>query len=363
MDKIDFFLPWVDGSDRDWLALKRKCQTSDTGMSDDLKANDVCRYYNLGLLKYWFRGVERFAPWVNRIFFVTCGQKPDWLDESNPKLRLVNHKDFIPADYLPTFQTNTIELNLHRLADLSERFVLFNDDTFLLQPVTPEFFFRKGLPVIPCSLGVPSWLGYNYISRVTINNNGVLKRNMDVNHMICRNIWKFIDVRKLGFRLAAKNILSFAINGVVIPGSFGHQAQSHLKSTFDEIWRKAPHVMDKTSRYKFRNDDCVNQWLACAWNMVSGRFYPANEHRRGQHIMICQDNLAKICDIINRQSSPQMCLSDHENTPDLEHCFREISKAFDKLLPEKSSFEKKDSPVADNARMSCSNSCPSFPDN
>lgn len=340
MDKIDFVLPWVDGSDNAWQELKRNYIDSATDLSGNSEANADCRYKDNGLLRYWFRGVERFAPWVNRVFFVTCGQKPDWLDESNPKLRLVNHRDYIPAEYLPTFQSNTIELNLHRLADLSERFVLFNDDTFLLQPVTPEFFFRKGRPVIPCSLGIPSWLGSNNISRVIINNNGVLKRNMDVNHQVWRNIWKFIDVRELGFRLAAKNILSFAINGVVIPGSFGHQAQSHLKSTFDEIWRKAPRIMDEISRYKFRNDASVNQWLACAWNMVSGNFYPANEKRRGLFFYIRTDTVAQICDSIRLQPFPLFCMSDKGTGPEMDRCFQKVSGAFNELFPVKSSFEK-----------------------
>ena len=98
-EKIDFVLPWVDGADPKWLAEKRKWEGAGAAMArGDEDANADCRYRDCGLLKYWFRAVEKFAPWVNRVFFVTCGQKPDWLDESNPKLRLVNHADYIPAD-------------------------------------------------------------------------------------------------------------------------------------------------------------------------------------------------------------------------------------------------------------------------
>ena len=127
MEDIDFVLPWVDGADLDWLAQKRKYENSGEPMSkSDADANADCRYRDFGLMRYWFRSVERYAPWVRKVFFVTCGQKPEWLDESCPRLRLVNHADYIPADYLPTFQSNTIELNLHRIPGLSERFVLFN---------------------------------------------------------------------------------------------------------------------------------------------------------------------------------------------------------------------------------------------
>lgn len=341
MEKIDFVLTWVDGSDKAWLATKRKYESSVVALAtSNPEVNDDCRYRDYGLLKYLFRGVERFAPWVNRMFFVTCGQKPDWLDESNPKLRLVDHKEYIPSDYLPTFQSNTIELNLHRIPDLSEHFVLINDDMFFLRPVQPEFFFKKGLPVLPCDLAIPTWLGWGHSSRILVNNCGVLKRSLDVNHLVWKHFWKYADVGALGFTRAAKNLMSFAVNRVFIPGTFGHLPLPHLKSTLDEIWRKNPQIMDLATRNKFRNDNSVNQWLACAWNMVSGQFYPANEKRRGQLITIDSNSVSQICNIITRQSFPQLCISDRENTPNLDQCFSEVAKAFDKLLPEKSSFEK-----------------------
>ena len=345
MEKIDFVLPWVDGSDKEWLALKRKYEAAEgKTMSSDPEANGENRYRDYGLLRYWFRGVERFAPWVNRVFFVTCGHKPDWLDESNPKLRLVNHKDFIPAEYLPTFQARTIEFNFHRIPDLSERFVFFDDDMFLLRPVKPEFFFKKGLPVIPCDIGIPTWLGCSNTGRTIVNNCGVLKWNMNVEKLVWKHIWKYIDIPALGFSRAAKNLASITVNRTIIPETFGHLPSAHLKSTFDEIWRKAPRIMDATSRSRFRSDDTVNQWLVSAWNMVSGRFYPANEKKRGIYFCFGRDldGLSRICDVIRRQSSPQLCLNDKANeaSDEMEECIREVSRAFDSILPEKSSFEK-----------------------
>ena len=339
--KIDFVQTWVDGSDPAWIAEKRKYEnTKDSISSSDIDATADCRYRDCGLLKYWFRAVERFAPWVNRVFFVTCGQKPGWLNEQNPKLRLVNHKEYIPVEYLPTFNSNTIELNLHRIPDLSEQFVLFNDDVFFLKPVKPEFFFKKGLPVIPCDLGVPRWLGYNNASRVVINNHGVLKRSMDVERLAWKQLWKFSDVSSLGVVRAVKNVAALAVNRTVIEGTFGHLSLSHLKSTFDEIWHAQPDIMDKTSRNRFRCDDGVNHWLASAWNMIQGRFYPANEKKNGFQYMVNDRNLARICDTIRHQTLPQICLTDKGSADELDRCFKQISLVFDKLLPEKSSFEK-----------------------
>jgi len=72
--------------------------------------------------------VEQFAPWVRKIHFVTCGQKPEWLNADHPKLSLVNHSDYIPQQFLPTFNSSLIEIYLHRIPDLTEHFVYFNDD-------------------------------------------------------------------------------------------------------------------------------------------------------------------------------------------------------------------------------------------
>ena len=99
--------------------------------------------------------------------------------------------------------------------------------------------------------------------------------------------------------------------------------------------------MDKTSRNRFRSDNGINQWLACALNMVSGRFYPTNEKDKGLYFVFNTDNISQICDIIRRQSSPQLCLNDKAiSASKLEECIREVSNVFEKLLPEKSSFEK-----------------------
>jgi len=98
--------------------------------------------------------------------------------------------------------------------------------------------------------------------------------------------------------------------------------------------------MDQTSRNRFRTDDDVNQWLVIAWNMISGRFYPANEKRRGMDYTILPQYLDQICNTILQQSSPMVSLSETETSPETDRCFLEVAGAFDKLLPDKSSFEK-----------------------
>lgn len=340
MEDIDIVVLWVDGDDPAWRAEKRRYDGSASDASDDVDVNSDRRFRDGGLLKYWFRSIDKFAPWAHRVFFVTCGQKPDWLDESNPRLRLVNHKDYIPAEYLPTFHSNTIELNLHRIPDISEHFVLFNDDDYILRPVPPEFFFRDGLPVIPCDLATPPWLGRSNISHIVRNNARALNKELEVKRLILRNFGKFINLRALGPVRAAKNIVSFATSRTYVPGMFGHRAQPHLKSTFAELWRRLPDEMDRTSRNRFRGDDCINQWLACAWNMVSGNFFPTNEKYTNEYVGLDSQSLDYACRTIKSPKVPLLSINDKVDSDDSAHCFETVALALSEVFPEKSSFER-----------------------
>ena len=113
MKKIDFVITWVDGNDSAWREEKARY----SGVSGDQKKN---RFRDWDILQYWFRGIEKFAAWVNCVYFVTWGHIPGWLNTDHPKLKIIRHEEFIPKEYLPTFNSHTIEFNLHRIQDLSE---------------------------------------------------------------------------------------------------------------------------------------------------------------------------------------------------------------------------------------------------
>ena len=94
--EIDFVITWVDGSDPAWLREKAAYGGQEINeRTPSVDARDV-RYLDHGLLRYWFRGVEKFAPWVRKIHFVTWGHLPAWLDTGHPKLHIVRHEDYIP---------------------------------------------------------------------------------------------------------------------------------------------------------------------------------------------------------------------------------------------------------------------------
>ncbi|NHB68928.1 stealth family protein [Perlabentimonas gracilis] len=146
--KIDLVYLWVDGSDEQWLAKKNAALAKDVG---NLPASSVrgTRWANHNELLYSLRSVEKFAPWINHIFIVTDGHKPHWLNTSNPKVSIVDHKEIIPSHKLPLFNSNAIEMFLWKIPNLSEHFLYACDDMFLGKEVRPDFFFdEKGDPIV-----------------------------------------------------------------------------------------------------------------------------------------------------------------------------------------------------------------------
>lgn len=185
MEKIDFVVPWVDGGDPEWLKEKAKYA------NDVLSGNEIERFRDWDQLKYWFRGVEKFAPWVNKVHFITWGHLPEWLNVEHPKLHVVRHEDYIPKQYLPVFSANPIELNLHHIEGLSEHFVYFNDDFFLIDHVNPTDFFRNGLPCSTAGLSIPMQVSHQFAG-ILLRDYGILNKNFSSRDVIRKHFWKFL---------------------------------------------------------------------------------------------------------------------------------------------------------------------------
>lgn len=145
--KIDLVYLWCDGNDAAWREKKLFWQKKYGNMTDD--AAGECRFVEHDELKFSLRSVEMYMPWINHIFIVTDGQVPAWLNTDNPKISIVDHKEIMPADALPTFNSSAIEACLHNIPGLSEHFLFANDDMFVGRPLEPDFFFAPdGRPYV-----------------------------------------------------------------------------------------------------------------------------------------------------------------------------------------------------------------------
>ncbi len=337
MEKIDFVIPWVDGNDPEWQ--KEKSQYDPSGMP---QSDTPVRYRDWDNLQYWFRGVEKFAPWVNRIHFITWGHLPPWLDTSDPRLNIVDHKDYIPEKYLPTFSSHTIELNMHRIEGLSEHFVYFNDDTFILRPVKPEDFFKGGLPCVTFGLNC-IYFGKDSAGHFNGSNMEVINTEFPNSKAIRKRDFKKWFSLKNGFRINVKTAM--LSNWDWFPGfHYDHLPSSFLKSTFEEVWEKYPEVLDSTCRDKFRTQTNVNQWLMKYWQMCKGQ-YETRSPKFGEVYHVKEDNFRTICDVITSQRMSLICINDNSRTTDFEGKKAVINSCFEKILPERSVFEKGGDPA------------------
>lgn len=330
--EIDFVIPWVDGSDPAWLA--EKARYSPSGMPG---SNTSVRFRDWDNLQYWFRGVEKFAPWVRRIHFITWGHLPKWLKTDDPRLHIVNHRDYIPEKYLPTFNTNPIELNIHRIEGLSEQFVYFNDDMFLTGFTKPEDFFKKGLP---CDTAGLNCIQFSPDSSGHFNGSNLEVINTEFDGMkksiIRRNRKKWFSLKN-GFRNDFKTFLLLPWEW--FPGFYyDHLPSDFLKSTLCEVWEKYPEILDKTCSDKFRRESNVTQWLFKYWQLCKGDF-EVRSYKFGKAFHINEDNFNELCQAIVTQKYRLVCINDTASTRNFEEKKRIIIECFEKILPEKSSFE------------------------
>ena len=330
-EKIDFVILWVDGNDPQWQS-RRALYSS--GEKDNGSAGN--RFRDWGLLQYWLRGVERFAPWVNRIFFVTDGQIPPWLNRKHPRLRLVSHKDYIPEKYLPTFNSNVIELWMHRITDLGEHFVLFNDDVFLTAPVLPEDFFRNGLPVEAALLDLITAIDpEDCFPYILINNFAVINSHFDKNQVVRKNAGKFFTV-KYGADLV-RNLLLFPFQYFSCFKDL-HITSSYCKSTFEKVWEAEGNLLEQCGRNRFRSKSDLSHLLMKYWQICEGNFYPRST-RWGRHFELGDDDIDLICRSIEKEKYRVICLNDSSVKIDFDMTKARLVESFARVFPERSQFE------------------------
>lgn len=116
--KIDLVIPFVNGLDPEWQKIYKQYRTE----------IDFTRFDGNDILKYVFRSIETNIKWVGTIHLLVMqeSQIPSWLDRS--KVHIVYHRDFIPEEHLPLFNSSSFEMYLWNIPELSEHFIYLNDD-------------------------------------------------------------------------------------------------------------------------------------------------------------------------------------------------------------------------------------------
>lgn len=331
-DNIDFVITWVDGNDPKWLAEREKFLAGNVG------DHRSCRYRNWDNLQYFFRGVEAFAPWVNRIFFITWGHIPEWLNTQHPKLKIVRHEEFIAEDCLPTFNSNAIELMINRIEGLSNKFVLFNDDIFLIKPTKSTDFFMQGLPCDSAYLTIHSIALDKTDVYASLQAIGIINKYFNMKKSILGNFTKWFNP------IYGKQLLKtiYLLPCPVFPEiRQNHLPCSYLKETFDTLWDKEGELLNETCHNKFRTKVDYSHWTMRNWQIAAGDFYPRKTSFGKSFVLNDDKSFHECLKYIENSKGSVICINDEEKTESSFIKHRDaINKRLNTLLPNKSSFEK-----------------------
>lgn len=144
--RVDLVIPFVDSTDPEWFSLYQKT----------FNENPIKKYRpNTDFLKYNLRSIAQNIPWIDTVHLIVMSESqiPNWINKEN--VNIVYHKDIIPEQYLPTFNSSTIELFQYKIPNLAEHYLVGNDDYFVVTPLLKEDFYTSdGVPKITWMKGI-----------------------------------------------------------------------------------------------------------------------------------------------------------------------------------------------------------------
>ncbi|MBK7820145.1 MAG: stealth family protein [Tessaracoccus sp.] len=309
---IDVVYTWVDGSDPRWREKRARAEAEATGLEFHPEATIASRFADHEELRYSLRSLEYFAPWVRKIYLVTDDQVPAWMDTTNPKIQVVDHRDIFtnPAN-LPTFNSNAIISSLHHIEGLSEHYIFMNDDVFLGRWVTPDRFFT------PSGLA-KAFASYNRRPFAPA-------RVEDEPHLnLTRNIRQLLRERF----------------GITVSRAIKHTPHPQLRSVQYEIEDAFRARYEQTSSHPFRHhDDIAADQLFHYYGQITGQAVAGSSRYEYINTKDSGDR-GQLHDLNKKHNRDFFCLND---TPLLDvdpMTDEEITKFLTAYFPLPSSFEK-----------------------
>lgn len=289
MMQIDAVITWVDGNDP---ALRRKKADYITGKKED-RYDDIAgatRYVSSGEILVCVASILRFAPFIRRIFIVTDGQDPHadkFVERNFPgsdvEVVVVDHKEIFRGyeQYLPTFNSLSIETMLYRIPGLSEHFVYFNDDFLILRHIDESDLVSDGRPVV---------YGYWHLTFTA---------------WICRIFGRFRKHSEFKFRdsmLNAALVLKGPALWKFIRSS--HTPQVLLKSVCEQYYSAHPEEMISNICHKFRDKSQFNpQTLFHTMMLYQGKSELRRYKKAGIYLGPRADRPARTARMIRRLKS------------------------------------------------------------
>ena len=243
MEKIDAVITWVDGSEPNYkLKLEENLKNKKIIISQYTQANEI---------DFCVASIIKFAPFVRKIFIVTDKQKPKFSGirhmVSLEKIEIIDHEEIFRdnLDCMPSFNIRSIDALLYKIKDLSDKFIYFNDDMFLIKETTKEDWFKDNKAIL-----TGSW---------------AKTYNKQLIKTISHKIKNLLNIRP-SFNAAqskAANIVGFHNKYFK---SF-HCGRPQIKSVIKDFYDKNPQRLTNQIRYKFRDGRQYMPYSLC-WHLL-----------------------------------------------------------------------------------------------
>jgi len=344
MHKIDFVLPWVDGNDSQWIAQKEKYTNSTNSQKD---THIQSRFRDMNTLKYVLRSIEQHAPWYNKIYLITTGHTPPWLELSHPKIELVRHDEFfIDKSALPVFNSSAIEMNLVNINGLADNFIYLNDDTIIIQPVNKDRFFRNGKVVdFFCHGWIPRGELFSKIKGrdtwVDSLNNNLKLINKDYNSLHLNK--EMLYSSNYSMKCKISNFIYKNFYKELFWITHWHHPQPYTKKTIESVYNKYKDELIACSHNRFRSNKDLTQYIYRYWHLINGDFIPYN-HNDGFVAKISSlEYLSKTRDFLNNSKNINfVCFNDQMNSvsdEEFNKCRVFLTNYLETIFSKKASFE------------------------
>lgn len=308
--KIDYVFPYVNPNDPTWRLQYKYCLGTECKNSE--------RFRDFSLLKYIFRSIEQNANWLNKVHLIVSykSQIPSWVNTSYNRLSIIEHKDYIPSLFLPTFNSNTIEAFLGNIEGVSNRFLYGNDDFLFLNKTKPiDFFTETGL------------LKVAYVGRHKVNPTGFLNT--------CKRTWDIV-ANKYGEKYVIKDIniktgkparFIKQWHGASVP-----MLMKDVKAVYKDLEKEILQSLTMT-RNVYKN---FNQYINTYYSIVHGHTERTPANYIGVYTSIEDNN---VISSIRDSLAKMICINDTAamTKEDITNIYKELDKKF----PKKSLFERK----------------------
>ena len=240
IERMDLVIAWVDGNDPALKAKRQQYQGKAKSLASDA-LNDT-RFASNHEIYFNIASILKYVPFSGHIYIVADNQSPAWLNEFHAqglceadKIKVIDHRELFRGyeQYLPTFNTRSIESMLWNIDGLSDYFIYLNDD----------FFFNSDAEICDFIIEPNYLVTYGHWT-----NSLALKSKLKYRQFLYKQFGKPIQPKHMIAQMLGADILGFKQFFEI-----HHYPHSVDRCILADYFMAHPELLEKQIRYKFRH--------------------------------------------------------------------------------------------------------------